>query len=486
MKLGQQTAVHFLSQVVAAVVGTLATIYIARELGSDAVGVYFLALAVVSWAKLPVLFGLTTAISKRLSEGDEQREYALSGVALISAVVPVAVVLLVVLRDQVAAYVGSSAIVLVIGMFLADVYVPVVSSILVGRQLTHVSGLLSTLGTVIRAGAQIGAVVIGLGVTGLLGGYAFGWGITVIVGTVLTLRLDWPATGIEQRHARELLSYAKYSWLGDLRGQVINWVDILVLGFFVSPTLVGIYGVAWNLTRFLMMFGDSISTVLFPKISNVSGGDDGAGEDAKLVTQALAYTGLFLIPGLFGGVLLGGPLLRIYGTEFARGDVVLTILLAAAVMHGYQSQVLSGLNAVDRPEFAFRSNSTLIGANVVLNVVLVWWLGWIGAALATACASGLALVVTYGYLRRVVSFTVPLSEIGRQVLAAVVMAAAVLAGREVLLGRFPEYEFVVVLGLVCAGAGVYFAVLLLISEGIRETVFRNLGIGTSSGRPKHR
>jgi O-antigen/teichoic acid export membrane protein len=155
-------------------------------------------------------------------------------------------------------------------------------------------------------------------------------------------------------------------------------------------------------------------------------------------------------------------------------------------MHGYQSQVLSGLNAVDRPEFAFRSNSTLIGANVVLNVVLVWWLGWIGAALATACASGLALVVTYGYLRRVVSFTVPLSEIGRQVLAAVVMAAAVLAGREVLLGRFPEYEFVVVLGLVCAGAGVYFAVLLLISEGIRETVFRNLGIGTSSGRPKHR
>ena len=154
---------------------------------------------------------------------------------------------------------------------------------------------------------------------------------------------------------------------------------------------------------------------------------------------------------------------------------MLSVLLIGVVLHGYQTHLLSGLNAVNRPDFAFRSKDVLIVANVVLNFVLVWWLGWLGAAVATACAPGLALIVAFRYLRRVVTFATPVSEIGRQVIAASVMGVLIFAGRSLLLDRFYAYEFVVVMGLVGFGAVVYFGVLMFVSEQFRGVVFRNLG-----------
>ena len=50
--------------------------------------------------------------------------------------------------------------------------------------------------------------------------------------------------------------------------------------------------------------------------------------DGSLLEDALAYTGLFAITGLIGGVILGDRLLRIYGEEFVEGTAALAVLIS--------------------------------------------------------------------------------------------------------------------------------------------------------------
>jgi len=199
--------------------------------------------------------------------------------------------------------------------------------------------------------------------------------------------------------------------------------------------------------------------------------------DQNIVEQSLTYGGLFLIPGLFGGALLGERLLRIYGTEFTQGATILSILILANVVMGYQSQLLNTLNGIDRPDLAFRVNATFVVANMILNVILVYLYGWLGAAVATATSVSISLIVAYRYVSKIIYFDPPVMAITKQFIAAGIMAGFVYIGLWVENAyRMFNYNVVFVLLLIAGGAGVYFIVLLWISHEFRETVSQNLPV----------
>jgi O-antigen/teichoic acid export membrane protein len=195
---------------------------------------------------------------------------------------------------------------------------------------------------------------------------------------------------------------------------------------------------------------------------------------ARIVEQSLAFAGLILVPGLFGGALLGERILRIYGPEFPKGTTVLTILIVANLVMGYQTQFLNTLNAIDRPDLAFRVNLVFVGANIALNVGLIYLYGWTGAAVATTISVAISLVFAYRYTDDIINFDVPVREISKQWFAGVLMTGVVYGGLWVentygILG----HNVAVVLILVTIGASVYFLTLLAISTEFRETVDRN-------------
>jgi len=107
--------------------------------------------------------------------------------------------------------------------------------------------------------------------------------------------------------------------------------------------------------------------------------------------------------------------------------------------------------------------------NLGLNVALVLEFGWTGAAVATALSALLATVLAHRALAGEVDFELPLAEIGRQVLASLVMGVVVVAGTTVLPGKLP-----VGLGLVFVGAAVYSVVVFVLSPTLWQVVGRNL------------
>lgn len=479
MKLGQTSLVFFLSRFGSSVVGFVATLYIARVLGAETYGVYALALAVLAWLSIAGNIGLSSAITKRISEGEESDAYFATGLAMMGAIFVVTALCVYLFRQPLEHYIGSPVVGLVLLVLCIDLARAFVSAVLQGQHLVHVYAILDPVNVSIRSALQIGAVALGFSVGGLLVGYATAAAIVVLVSlVVLSVRPARPTL----EHARSLFEYAKYAWLGNLKNRSFSWVDVTVLGLFVSTALVGVYSIAWSVAAVLTLFSKGISTTLFPEMSKISAQHDPTAV-SNLVTDALRYNGLFMIPGLVGAAVVGERILLVYGPEFVAGTAVLVILIAGRTLYSYQTQLVTAINGIDRPDVAFRINATFVVANVILNVVLIWQYGWVGAAVATTVAAGITLVYAYYAAREFLEFDVPVRDVGYQCVAALCMGIVVYA----LLSIGPATEdsitgHATTVALVAVGAAVYFVVLFAISVRFRTTISRNLPVDVPLAR----
>ncbi|WP_049921400.1 flippase [Halopiger djelfimassiliensis] len=476
MKLGQKSIIHFLSKILASALGFIATVYIARLLGAEALGIYSVALAVVSWLGVVGSMGITAAVKKRVSELEEPSAYALAGVLIMASLFAILATGVLLLRDYVNSYVGFPAAGFIVVMLAVSLGFNLITAILNGQHLVHISGLFAPIKTGTRAGLQIGALFLSLELVGLFSGYIAGYLLVIVLGSVIIVRNFERFTIPKKYHFRRILSYGKFSWLGGLQSRAFNWVDIVVLRFFVNSSLIGFYTAAWNIAMFLILFGTSLSQTLFPEMSKISAQQD-LESVSDLFTTALTYAGLFLIPGLVGGTILGGRILRIYGNDFAQARIVLSILILAALIQAYQNQFTNTLNATDHPELAFRVNAIFIVTNVFLNVILIYLYGWIGAAVATAGSVAVSLCMAHYYLSTLMDLRIPVKKISIQWLAAAVMGGFILVGNQVentYLNIQPDA--VAVLGLVGFGATTYFVTLFVLSAQFRTTVTQNISI----------
>lgn len=474
MKLGQTSVVFFVSRILASALGFVATVYFARLLGPGPLGIYYLVVGLVSWLAIAGTLGFSGALTKRISEETERKEFVAAAAVLVLGLFVVVSAGILAFRPYVRDYVGYPAAEFVIVLLFVTLGYSLVSSLLDGLHLVHVTGPLSTLKTGLRSLLQIGAVVAGLELAGLFVGHIAGVALVGSVGGLIAFRRLGGIARPVRRHFRSLFDYAKFSWIGGLQSRMFNYTDIVILGLFVPSSLIGIYSVAWNVGQFLILFGGAISRTLFPEISKLSAESE-TGAVENLVEEALSYAGLLLIPGLVGGAVLGRRILRIYGEAFTQGWLVLVVLIVANLFMSYQSQLLSTLGAIDRPDLSFRVNAVFVAANVVLNVVLIYQYGWLGAAVATALSVTISLALAYRYLDTLIDVTVPATEIGRQCLAAALMGGVVYGGLWIENSyRLLEHNVLTVAILVGVGAGIYFVALLAISARFRTTVDRNL------------
>ena len=469
MRIGQTSFVVFASKLVGSALGFVATLYFARTLGAAVLGHYALVLAIVGWLALGGQLGISSAIVKRISEGDEPAAHFTAGLIVVAALGLVLSIGVFAGSGVVNAYVGTRVALFVALLLVIRLASSVVKAGLKGERHVHISGFLMPVQTGVRSAFQIGLVVAGFGLSGMLLGHAIGAVLAVLVGAAfLSTDVAWPS----RRHFRSLFDFAKFSWLSGLKSRSFNDVDIVVLGALVPSALVGVYSVAWSIATFLTLFDGAVSSTLFPELSHA---DASADHDrvAGLITDSLAYGGLIVIPGLFGGIVLADRLLRIYGDEFTQGAAVLGLLILASLVYGYQKQLMNALNALDRSDVAFRINLAFIATNAVLNVVLVVWIGWIGAAIATVSSACLGLGLSYYSLRQLVPFAVPTGELSRQSLAALAMAGLVGGGRYGLEALAVTHNAFIVVLLTAFGATTYFCLLFSISSQFRTTVIAN-------------
>lgn len=467
MQLGRTALIHFASQVLKSVAGFVATLYIARTLGSGALGIYAVVTAMIAWGTVPSQ-AVNRAVEKRMSEGVDANAFFGAGLTINVVFAVIVGIGIFVFREPVNQFIGVQAAYILPGLFVASTLYWTVLGGLRGEKRVAQAGFAQVLNQSSRTIAQILLIFAGL----RIGGVLLGHGVSLLIAALAGLL--WSGTRPILPNADQLRSvyeFARYSWLDFVQNHALSSLDVIVLAVFVSSSLVGIYQVAWTLASMLFLFSLSIRATLFPEMSDLSSAAD-YNRVRHLLDEALTFTGVFMIPGLFGAAVLGPRVLRIYGPEFTEGATVLLVLILARLLAAFGDQFRNVLDAIDRPDVTLRINAIFVVCNLVLNLILVYAFGWYGAAVATAISAALSLLLGFVALRQVLGdLSIPVRELGVELFASVIMALVV----AVFVRIAPSSNTATVV-LVLLGAGIYGILITVLSERIRKKGFTLLPV----------
>lgn len=463
-KLARASAVQFGVNVLKTAVGALVTLYFVNELGAGAFGRYALALAIVNWLLLPST-AVRSATLKRISESADPDPYFSAGLVTQSVVCLGFALLLLSGRSYVNSYVGFDAAVLVAVLFVTLGFAYHLQAVLRGEGYFEKASLVDAGRNVTMSAIQLGLIVAGVGVVGLISGEIVANVLAVVVALAITnLRFERPLSV----HFRRLYDFGKYTWLGRLKYLSYSWVDTIVLGFFVTPSLIGAYEVVWRVSALFALLPSALSSVLFPSLSTRAA-EEAHREAERILSRGLAITSLIAVPGAVGAAILARPLLALYGesvTAIGVAPLLLVVLSVGRIAESFETILTTALEGLDYPDREFRVSLTFLVSNLGLNVALVPFFGTRGAAAATVVSIVLSAALAWWYLPDTVSVSLPWLPLLAQVGAAAGMGICLIT----VIRAFPVPRPLYVLPYVGFGALVYFLLLIALSTEIRDRI----------------
>jgi O-antigen/teichoic acid export membrane protein len=430
-------------------------------LGPDRYGSFVLFQGVVSVAAVGVSLGIDTALEKRIS-GPEEGAFLPTAIAMkLVAFVPAAGVLIA-FRTPLAAYFHAE---------IAVLAVPTLLLYMIGRTLLYARRGEFRVGAAagphrlprlvfVGGGTALGGP--GGGVRGVIWAFAGGWATVMLVGAVRTEALRGRPS---LKAARSLFAFLRYSAVVVVfGGPVYTWADTLIIGTFLPPTLVTAYEAAWRITRAAGVLSGSVSTAIFPVVSDL----DEAGHEriSELFPRALVLSTLLVFPAAAGAVVVGRPLLSVvFDPALGVAATAMVVLLLGRAVESVNDVVGHVLLGIDKPDLLARSAVVLVVLTVGLNVLLVPPFGLTGGAIATATAFAVHTWLNVRYLCELVPLRVPTRTLAWTGIASVAMAGTVFAASRIL----PATTIPRVAALVGLGVLVY-AVLVVFDSSVSTSV----------------
>jgi len=257
------------------------------------------------------------------------------------------------------------------------------------------------------------------------------------------------------RHLREYLAFGLPLMPSNLSGWVVNSSDRYLIAFFLGAAAVGYYSPGYSLGSMLTLVSAPFATLLPPVLSKHYD-ENNLADVRTMLTYSLKYYFGIALPCVFALAVLEKPLLLLLTTpQIAENGFLVTPLVAAGT-------ALLGADGVIGLILALKKKTAVIGTiwilaamlNFGLNLVLIPYLGVVGAALTTFLAFLLSFVLlTYLSLREF-TFDVNGRFIVKSVCSSSIMALFLLLWN-------PSGPLSVVLSIALAAA-VYLTILLVL------------------------
>lgn len=396
----------------------IGTAFFARELGASLLGSFFLFQAILAISALPADLGIRMSVEKRISEGKPPNQVLCTGIAIKSIMIILLIFILIILRGYIDRYIGAEITILLIISIIFQEYAKLIMSALQGELRVGETAILRLaysftwvfLGTVF--------IVFNHGLFGLI------YAVIIARGIQLLWALNKTTIGFGRpslKQASSLINYAKYTIIPAVDSEVHGWMDVLIIGFFVTQSAVGAYEIAWRVAGPVLLFTSAIGITIFPQISSWES-DNSIESVEKLFPKIITPSLLFVFPAFFGGVLFSREILElIFGEEFGTAWLVLIILLAAKLPRAIRTIAGKSLLGLDRPDLVTNASIVDIIANILFNTILIWNFGIVGAALGTTISMTIGTVHRLHYLSTYINIRIPFDKIGWCFISSVVM-----------------------------------------------------------------
>jgi O-antigen/teichoic acid export membrane protein len=388
-------SIAFVLKILAAGLGFTFNVVLARLLGAEGAGLYFLALTVTSIAALVGRVGLDNALVRFTAANAAIEDWvAVKGLyikgikfALVSSSLVALIVVLA--ASSLSNVLFSQPELTSLIRWMAIAIVPVSLYTLYAHLLKGLKRILdaiSVLSIWLPVFSLMGTIVMApyWGVLGAIWAY--------ILATVTTLAIGYRLWHKATPHLRNLVgcfdtvellnSSMPLFWMGCLH-QVTIWSSTLMLGIWGSPADVGIFGVA-NRTSILISFVlIAVNSIAAPKFAALyrRGEIEALGHTARSCTKLMT---LMAAPALLLFLLAPGRVMGIFGPEFIGGGLTLSILAVGQFVNVVTGSVgfvliMTGNEHLMRNNIAFCALTI-----VILNYILIPIWGAVGAAIASA------------------------------------------------------------------------------------------------------
>lgn len=446
----------FGARATAAMVMVVGYALFARSLGATAFGSFVLFLALVNVLEVFVDVGVDRAVEKRISECNRPTAPSdvLATALSMKAVFFVLIgTVLVALRAPIDSYVGTEVTDLLIAVLVVQQVGWLMLHVLKGEMAIDTAEFLDLVRQFVFVGLGLVLVYIGLGIDGVIYGYGISWTVVSVWAYAIT------ATGfggITTGAFHSLLAFSKYDFIASaLRYSAYSWIDVLIIGLFLSQAHVAAYEIAWQIAGAVMLLSHAIAQTLFPQISDWASRDV-LDEVERVIPDALTASLFFVFPAIVGATIVGYDVLMIvFGPEFTIATLALVVLLIGKIGEGMNNVYGTVLLALDRPDLVALSSVVFIALNAVLNVVLIVEFGIAGAAVATSLAFGVYTAMNWRYLSRYLTPRANVLDIGTLVAAASCMGVVVWVARSITdTGSTVALVAVISLGAVTYGVAI--------------------------------
>ncbi len=199
---------------------------------------------------------------------------------------------------------------------------------------------------------------------------------------------------------KKLFNYGKYTLGTNISGIVLRNVDIWMIGWYISPASVAVYTVAIRITNLFEVPMMAMASILFPQAVKKAR-SEGKSAFKQLYEKSLTVILLLVIPMVIGGIVFSDLIVWILAGESYQetADLLkITMLLGLTVPFGKQMGIL--LDAIGRAKLNMLFVIRNAFINIVLNAMMIPYLGTMGAALATLTSSIIILLINQIFLNR--------------------------------------------------------------------------------------
>lgn len=398
----------YLARVAGAVLSVGVSLALARLLGADGVGVYFLAITIVSICAIIARLGLDQAAlryaSIAIDAGDRDALVSLYRTTVrVVCLFSIALALMIWAAAPVLPFGGS-------GRDALQDILPVMLVGVVGIALTSLQSeffkakgapgtsvfLQSVLLPIIYlAGILIvsGLSEVTLAKVALI--YAASQGLTMVVAFGLWRARNFSPFGWFRTYdLRRLMGTAlPMLWVAAIN-QVMQWTDILTLGYWLEPDQVGIYGIANRIALLIGFVLIAANSVVAPRFAVYFTKGDHAAMD-RLARQGAFWMLVAAAPLILIAMLAPAFILSFFGPAFVEGSLVVRILALGQAINIIVGSVGSLLVMSDNAHIM--RNAILLTAllNLGGNLLLIPHYGLIGAAAVTAVSLALLNAILF-------------------------------------------------------------------------------------------
>lgn len=444
--------------------GGILIIVLARLLDPESYGLLYFALSILAVATLLSSLGFGRSAARYLTEYDERNAGQVPHIiesSILYTAVPLAIVAgaLLFFAAELTAFLGEPGLepFLLLGtaFLIGSTTVKYTRRVLQGFKKIRLSAVVMVTDAVLKSIVAITLAILGYGPIGAFFGYVLGGLVAGLLGAAFTYRQyrAYERTQIEDGLRRRLFEYAMPLSLTASGDILIKRVDIILIGFFLTPVFVSYYTISKQLVKFAKFPASSLGFAISPRYKeqyeqgNVS-------RAARLYEDALTGMLLVYVPATAGLILVAGPTIElVFGAEYSGAVPVLQVLSLFLVAQTVTYVTSSGLDYLGQATLrAYAKGGVAIG-NFVLNLLLIPTIGIIGAAISTVVAYGVYALLNVYIMH--LELTLSWRRIGRDLGRIVAITAAMALVVATLTGSIAG--LLSLLGVVGLGVAVWFA-----------------------------